>query len=298
LAAKGPKPALVWSKLASAKWEDAWVERLRFLGPGRLAIFSLPGSRRIRIEAYGLNKRDAGRVVAAFGGQVRELKGQAALPASDEMGPPLLIRDRLVVVRSAKAAKEAARSHAGRPVLIIPAAMAFGTGDHATTATCLRMVCDLAQEAKAGGREALDLGTGTGILALAARRMGAARCDAWDYDPACIRAVRENARLNGLRGVPARRVDVTAWTPARQWDLVTANLFSDLLVKVSPKIAAAVKPGGRLILSGMLAAQAAGTLAAFQALGVRFERVVKKGKWVSALSAPFAPPVKGRGKTG
>ena len=282
------QPAFLWSKLAAAKWEDAWVERLAFLGPGRLAIFSLPGSRRIRIEAYALNQRDAARLTAAFGGRVRKTKGQAALLAGNETSAPLLIRDRLVVVRSsraAKAAKAAARGHPARPLLIIPAAMAFGTGDHATTATCLRMVSDFAAAQDGVRWEALDLGTGTGILALAARLLGAAHCDAWDYDPACVRAVRENARLNQLRGAPAARVDVTAWIPSRQWDLVTANLFSDLLVKVSAKIAAAVKPGGRLILSGMLAPQAEETLAAFQSRGIGFQRVVKKGKWVTALSA-------------
>ena len=281
----------MWSKLGSAKWEDAWVERLLFLGPGRLAIFSVPGSRSIRLEAYALNRRDAGRLTAAFGGQVRKMKGQGALLASGDAGAPLLIRDRLVVVRSAraakaaKAAKAAAREHPARPLLIIPAAMAFGTGDHATTSTCLRMVCDFAAAQKGRRWEALDLGTGTGILALAARLLGAARCDAWDFDPACVRAVRENARLNRLRGVPAARVDVTAWTPSRQWDLVTANLFSDLLVKVIEKIVAAVKPGGRLVLSGMLAPQAEETLAGFRARGINFQRVVKKGKWVSALGA-------------
>jgi ribosomal protein L11 methyltransferase len=144
------------------------------------------------------------------------------------------------------------------------------------------MVSDFAAKIT-GPWEALDLGTGTGILALAARLLGAARCDAWDYDPACVRAARQNARLNRLRNVPVARVDVTAWTPARQWDLVTANLYSDMLLKVSAGIAAAVKPGGRLILSGMLAPQAAETLAAFRARGLDFKRVVKKGKWVTAL---------------
>jgi len=273
-----------WSKLASTKWEDAWVERLQFLGPARLAIFSLPGSRRIRIEAYGLNARDGGRLVAAFGGQLRKMKPDALFLASDENTAPLLIRDRLVVVRSARAAKAAARIRPGRPLLIIPAAMAFGTGDHATTATCLRMVSDFAA-ARVGPWEALDLGTGTGILALAARLLGAARCDAWDFDPACIRATRDNTRLNGLRNVPPARVDVTQWTPTRQWDLVTANLYSEMLVKVHSRIAAAVKPGGRLILSGMLAPQADATLAAFKTQGLTFERIVKKGKWVTAIAA-------------
>jgi ribosomal protein L11 methyltransferase len=276
-------PQFIWSKLAAAKWEDAWIERLQFLGAGRLAIFSLPGSKRIRLEAYGLGAHEAGRLLAAFGGQTRKMK--SFFPKPDDTAAPLLIRDRLIVVRSARAAKAAARAHPDRPLLIIPAAMAFGTGDHATTATCLRMIADFAAE-QSGHWEALDLGAGTGILALAARRLGAARCAAWDYDPACVRAARENARINGLRGVPVARVDVTQWTPDRQWDLVIANLFSTMLVKVGAKIAAAVKPDGRLILSGMLAAQAEETLAAFRARGLGFERVVKKGKWVTAIGAP------------
>jgi ribosomal protein L11 methyltransferase len=277
------QPAWIWSKLASAKWEDAWVERLQCVDPQRLAIFTLPGSRRIRIEAYGLGAKEAARLVKNFGGQTRRMKGMAAL-MGDEKAKPLLIRDRIVVVRSAKAARAAEKIYPGRPLLIIPAAMAFGTGDHATTATCLRMVSDLAGTLT-GTWENLDLGTGTGILAFAARTLGAARCDAWDFDPACVRAVKENARLNQIRGVVAARVDVTQWTPARQWDLVTANLYSDMLLKVSGKIVSAVKPGGRLILSGMLAAQAEETLAVFRGHGIQFLRVVKKGKWVSALGA-------------
>jgi len=282
------RPTLLWSKLASSKWEDAWVERLRFLGPARLAIFSLPGSRRIRIEAYALNKRDAARLLAAFGGQLRKMTAPAALLAANtKESPPLLIRDRLIVVRSPRAAKAATRAHPARALLVIPAAMAFGTGDHATTATCLRMVCDFAASRNGLPWENLDLGTGTGILALASRLLGAAHCDAWDFDPACIRAARTNARLNHLSGVPASRVDVTTWTPSRQWDLVTANLYSGLLLKVAAPIAAAVRPGGRLILSGMLASQAQETLAAFQSRRVIFQRIIKKGRWVTALSAPF-----------
>ncbi len=288
MAAPRSQTTLAWSKLASAKWEDAWVERLRFLGPGQLAIFALPGSRRIRIEAYALSRRDAQRLVAAFGGTARKMKGAAALLAGNESDQTLLIRDSLVVVRTPRAAKAAARAHQGRPILVIPAMLAFGTGDHVTTATCLRMLCDFAAGRDGARWEALDLGAGTGILALAARRLGAARCDAWDFDPAAVRAVRENARANQLRGIAAARVDVTAWKPSRQWDLVTANLFSDLLVKVCANIAAAVKPGGRLILSGMLAPQAKETLAAFAARGIRFERVVKRGKWVSACGLPIS----------
>lgn len=277
---------LVWCKLASAKWEDAWVERLQFLGPTRLALFLLPDAKRVRIEAYALTEREGARLVRTFGGQLRQMK--KTLPAQAEAKlRPLVIRSRLVVVRSERAAKAAARQYPGRAVLAIPAAMAFGTGDHATTSTCLRLLCDAAA-GQPPGWEMLDLGTGTGILALAGRLLGAARCDAFDFDPACIRATRENAKRNGIRQVAVKRVDVLEWTPARQWGVVTANLYSEVLLKACPKVCETVRAGGRLILSGMLAGQAEETLRAFTAQGVKFQRVTKRGKWVTALSEPFS----------
>jgi len=69
--ARSARPGWMWSKLTTSKWEDAWVERLQCIGPERLAIFTLPGSRRIRIEAYGLAAREAAGLVTAFGGQTR-----------------------------------------------------------------------------------------------------------------------------------------------------------------------------------------------------------------------------------
>lgn len=275
---------LVWRKLTSAKWEDAWIERLGFLDPSRLAIFALPGSKSIRLEAYGLKKSEAQQLVKRFGGQLRELKKTDFVLENSAPRPPLLIRDQLVIVRSEKEKVQCTEQFSHRRVLAIPAAMAFGTGDHATTATCLRMLCDLSEKQLLNKWEMLDLGTGTGILAIAARALGAKRADAFDFDPACVRAVRENIAANGVRGIRVAKLNVLNWTPKREWDIITANLYSEVLIRASAQIVQALKPNGALILSGILREQERDTMGAFEKNGLRIFQTVRKGKWVTLFA--------------
>ena len=269
---------IIWRKLASAKWEDAWVERLAFLGPTRLAVVGLPGRKSLRLEAYNLTQREADAMVKQFGGQIREIKDKSfTTPAPRK---PLAIRNRLWVVDNAEAAKQL---NGSRPILIIPAAMAFGTGEHATTASCLRLLCEIAdRHAKASERwEVLDLGTGSGIRAIAAKALGAHRAEACDFDPHAVRTAKENVAMNNAGPLPVRKTDVLKWTPPRQWDVVCANLFSQVLIAASKTITAATRPGGMLVLSGILRSQEQEVVAAFEACGFAFQRTVRKGKWVS-----------------
>ena len=260
------------------------MERLSFLDPQRIAVFAGPNSKAIRIEAYHLSKKEAADLVERFGGQVRELKDRNFVAENAAPRPPLRIRGKLVIVRSeAEGQKQAGLFK--QPALVIPAAMAFGTGDHATTAACLRMLCDRSETLPHNKWEMLDLGTGSGILALAARMLGAKRTDAWDFDPACIRTTRENLALNKITNVHLARRDVLAWSPEKTWQVVTANLYSSVLIAAAPQISRAVAPGGALIISGILREQEAETLAAFSAQKLRIERIVRRGKWVAALAA-------------
>jgi ribosomal protein L11 methyltransferase len=270
-----------WRKLGSAKWEDAWVERLREVSD-RLAITSLAGAKTIRLEAFQLTKAQATRLKKAFGGTVAEQKKQR--PVAEAVTAPIRVRNRLVVVGSEAARKAEKKTASDRPVLLIPAGMAFGTGDHATTATCLRFLADVSDELAGQPWEMLDLGAGSGILALAARRLGARKAEAGDFDPHAVRTAKENARLNDLKSVTIKKLDVRHWQPQRTWNVVAANLFSDLLMEVAPKIVAAVTPGGRLVFSGILRTQEAEVVAAFRKAGIRIDRLVRKGKWVSGLA--------------
>ena len=288
----GPPPAVVgygrgvrfvWRKLSAAKWEDAWQERLAWLGQ-RLVMIAFAGHSTVRIEAHQLTRKEADLLMGKFGGAVRSAKPLTARDIEPRPRPPLRVRGRLLVVSTEKERTLAARKHAGTPLLLIPATVAFGTGEHATTATCLRMLADVAKELRGQEWDALDLGTGSGILALAARRFGARKVEAGDFDPTAVRVAKENAIANGIRGVAFRRLDVLAWRAARKWPVVMANLFSTILVKAAPQIAASVEKGGWLILSGILRTQADEVMAAFEGRGCRFERIAQRGKWVTCVA--------------
>jgi ribosomal protein L11 methyltransferase len=270
-----------WRKLGSAKWEDAWVERLTEVSD-RLAITALAGAKTIRLEAFQLTKAQAERLQKAFGGTVAVQKMPRAV--SEAVTKPIRVRKKLIIVGTERERAALAQAEPRRRVLLIPAGMAFGTGDHATTATCLRFLADVSVELTGQSWEMLDLGAGSGILALAARMLGARRVEAGDFDPHAVRTAKENVRLNGLTGVVVKRTDVREWQPPRTWDVVAANLFSDLLQEVAPKIAAAVAPGGRVVFSGILRMQEAEVIAAFRGAGLHIDRLVRKGKWVSGLA--------------
>lgn len=264
-----------WRKLSQTKWDDVWPERLtEFLD--RLAITTLAGGKKSRLEVFALTKRDADRLVKEFGGTATKLKRDWMHgPATPR--PPINVRGRLFIVTS-----EAERP-AGKSSLIIPAGMAFGTGEHATTLNCLRFIADLA-EAQAGRWELLDLGCGSGILALAARALGAAKVEAGDFDPECVRTTKENVKLNHLTGVAVKKLDVFEWEPARTWPVVTANLYSTILTEIAPKLVRAVAPGGALVFSGVMRDQEAEVVAAFRKAGLRIEDVKRQGKWIAGLA--------------
>ena len=270
-----------WRKLGAAKWEDAWVERLRWISD-RLAITALAGAKTIRLEAYELTKAQAERLRAGFGGVIAVQKKQRAI--SESVRAPIRVRDRLIVAGSAKERGELAKTAPGRKVLVIPAGMAFGTGDHATTAACLRFLADVSEELGSARWEMLDLGCGSGILALAGRMLGAKRALAGDFDPHAVRTAKENVRANGIDGVTVKKLDVRTWQPPRMWDVVTANLYSGLLIETAPGIAAACASGGRFIFSGILRTQEAEVVPILKKAGFEIRRIIRKGKWVAGVA--------------
>jgi ribosomal protein L11 methyltransferase len=283
-----PKTALAarrfsWRKLSAAKWSDAWLERLAFLGPQRAMVIEFPGARSVRVEAHGVTRREADGLLKLFGGQVTESKWLTA--ANPPLRPPIRVRGRLIVVSTEKERRRHAAQSPRLAAVLIPAGMAFGTGEHATTAACLRILADVSRKFADRPWEALDLGTGSGILGIAARKLGARRVEAADFDPHAVRTAKENVRANGTAGVYVKRLDVRKWQPARTWEVVCSNLFSGLLVETAPKIAAAVAPGGRLVFSGILREQQAEVLDAFVAAGLVIKKTTRKGKWVSGLAA-------------
>ncbi len=269
-----------WTRLSSVKWEDAWVERLRFLGEGQPVFVTWPGSRALKIEVY-CDERTGKGLVKRFGGRTTRLA--AHIWSGDPARPraPLAIRGKLKV-HSDEASWTAWIAEGRRPPgIFIPAGMAFGTGEHATTATCLRFLADVAGDLP-GGFRMLDLGTGSGILAVAGVALGAGEVRAIDYDPIAVRIARANARKNRMHKISCEVNDVVK-IDARGFDVVAANVFSEVLISAARRISRATKPGGWLIFSGVLRNQADDVAGAFSAAGFSGPRIIARGKWCAGL---------------
>lgn len=137
----------------------------------------------------------------------------------------------------------------GRHVVRLNLGLAFGTGEHATTALCLGWLDGRLRE----GATVLDYGCGSGILAMAALRLGAASAWAVDVDPQALSATRANANLNGVEG--ELWIGTPEELPAIQVDVIIANILAGALMELEEVFHRSIKPGGRIVLSGILESQ-------------------------------------------
>lgn len=270
-----------WRKTASARWADAWEERVcGAVGAERVALARKgPGAKLLAITAYNLTAAEAALLEREFGGAARRQSGTDWAALTSRPLAPLRVRGRLVVSGGAPppdGEKE------GVAWLRIGASAAFGTGGHATTAMCLRFLADL----DLSGARVLDAGCGTGILALAALKLGAARAVAVDNDPMAVRVAREHARLNGLaRRTRVAQGQVSAETAGEgPFDVICANLFAGLLERLFPLFESRLAEGGRLICSGVLREQEAEVARAAEQAGLRVLETRRRGKWVAFIA--------------
>lgn len=276
--ARHPRTVPRWVRHTSAAHEDAWRERLAFLGTG-LVVLGRPGTRMVRLEAYAPEKT-LRRLCREFGGKLERIDTLKIAAKANAPRRPLRVARDLAVLDAHGSWPDAQPQP--RILLRIAGAMAFGTGEHATTSACLRF---LRLEAARVGSEwsMLDIGTGSGILAIAAEKLGAARIDAFDYDERAVQAARTNARRNRCRRVDISEANLLRWKPRRRYPVVTANVFSEILRLAAPQIADAVRPGGCLVLSGILRPQEGEVLDAFRDRGFCPEKTARRGKWVTLL---------------
>jgi ribosomal protein L11 methyltransferase len=172
----------------------------------------------------------------------------------------------------------------GRLTLEIDAGLAFGTAHHATTRGCLIALDRLLKRERP--RRVLDIGTGTGILAIAAARALNARVVASDMDPVAVAVAAENASRNGVRSrihvVKAEGLAHPALRRAKA-DTLFANILLRPLLELAPAFARALRPGGMCILSGLLDAQARQVEARYRALGFRLDSRILLGGWTTLL---------------
>ena len=129
-----------------------------------------------------------------------------------------------------------------------------------------------------------DAGTGTGILALAARCFGASDALGIDHDPRAVAHALENARLNEIDDVKFLIRDLLQWKARSRYDIITANLYSEMLIAVLPRFRQALRREGRIIISGILREQAKPVIAALRRTGFDLEAMRRRGKWVALLA--------------
>lgn len=165
----------------------------------------------------------------------------------------------------------------------IDAGQAFGTGHHGTTAGCLEMIADVTRAERP--RNALDLGTGSGVLAIAVRRLLPIPVLATDIDPIAVRVAKENARRNGIvSGIEFRVAPgfhSTAFGKYGPFDLIIANILARPLMKMAPQLVANLSGGGSVILSGILASQRWKVIAAYNGAGLKHVRTIWRNGWVT-----------------
>jgi ribosomal protein L11 methyltransferase len=226
-----------------------------------------PATGRTLLVAFFAAREDADAARARHGGELAEVPDQdwsetwkAGLEAF-AVGP-VFVRPSWIDAAPPPGAVE----------VVLDPGMAFGTGTHPTTALCLAALADALRP----GARVLDVGTGSGLLAVAAAKLGAREVVGSDDDPVALDVARENAERNGVR------LALTGEPPARiggAFEVVVANILANTLVALAPELAPRVAPGGTLLLSGILAGQEDEVRAAYLAQGLAAAPGREDGEW-------------------
>ncbi|MGI8957019.1 MAG: 50S ribosomal protein L11 methyltransferase [Chthoniobacterales bacterium] len=271
---------MLWQKQASPAWLTANEARLEEIAGCDLAIIARPGRARSLVQVVCGQRQKAARLQRDFGGRLEALpRVWSQTMQSHSTHAPIRVGRQLEVVSEAAPAQQTRAKNQ----LIIPSAGAFGTGEHATTAMSLRLLEETTRELPSGWR-LLDAGTGTGILALAARRLCAGEVIGLDNDPRAVAHARQNARLNSVSRARFIATDVLRWKTDARFEIVTANLFSELLVAALPLFRRALRAHGQLILSGILREQSAAVERALHRSSFHLRIKRRRGKWVALLA--------------
>ncbi len=296
---KSNKPLWCVSVTTSLEAEDAVTEMLgELFGAAAASYFNLetgvstisvfrdekPDAKKLgteisaglkRIESCGL-KIGAGKI------EIAKVKREDWKESWKRHFHPMEIGDSLLV----KPSWSKQKPRKNQSVVILDPGLSFGTGQHPTTSFCLN---EIVRTAPTGARPTkaksfLDIGTGSGILAIAATKLGFAPVRAFDFDPESVRVAKENARKNKVDSkLKPTRGDVTKLPlkPAQQYDLVCANLISNLLIAEKHRIVSRLKPSGTLVLAGILAVEFGEVERAFVELKLKLVAKRVENEWCS-----------------
>jgi ribosomal protein L11 methyltransferase len=268
----------IWRKRVDRAWLDREAEGLERRFPQSIALIRRPTARRTIIEICCASASQARALSRELGGAIDKLRPDWFKKFQKRaQAKPVRVGARLIVDR------KPARGLKAKQTIVIPAEAAFGTGEHATTAMCLRMLERVTRK-RTPGWTMLDAGTGSGILAIAGSCLGAGEVLAIDNDPTAVRIAKRNAHANRARNIQFEAGDVLKQKLRGKFDLITANLFSEILIAALPKWSRHLARGGSLIFSGVLRAEEKALLAALGENRFVPVEVRRRGKWIAVLA--------------
>jgi len=276
-----------WSKLIDADDLEEWETRL-VIEEVPYSAEMLVRRQRWRLSAFSADRAEVESWKGRYGGGVNRVRPEDWQPGPEEDGERVLrIRDRLIVTGATGERRIALEEELpDRIVLSFPPQLAFGTGEHPTTANCLRFLVDWVGERERGTWRLLDLGCGSGILAVAAAKLGAREVVAIELDSLAMDCAKRNAERHDV----AERVcfieaDAGGFLEdggEGVFDVIAANLFSELLISTLPYFASNATTEAEVILSGFLTSQARDVSLAAEKAGFPLADFLRRGKWVAA----------------
>ena len=166
-----------------------------------------------------------------------------------------------------------------RTVITLDPGMAFGTGTHETTALCLETLDAVIQ----GGERVLDIGTGSGILAIAALKLGAAAAEGVDIDPMCVRTAGENAARNGVSDRLQVLIGDLSDKASGTYDVICANIVANAIKALAPEVPALLREHGTFVASGIIDTRRDEVIEALRAAGLDVQEVKEKNGWVALV---------------
>jgi len=284
-----PAPPLWKASISVAKPDAAdLAAAFELTGPQAVLIAEEPFADEATVEALYTEIPDGALLSRLAGREVHV----ALLPDTDWIK---LSQEGLPPVRAGRFFIYGAHDEGCVPRGVIPirieAGMAFGTGHHETTALCLAALSDLAKRRRFGN--VLDLGCGTGLLAIGAAKLWRLRVIASDIDPVAIEVTRQNAQANDeaplIHAVVADGLTSPALAARAPYDLVLANILAEPLTRLAPDITRALTPGGIAVLSGLLHWQENLVLSFYRTLGLTLRRIRRDGPWSALLLSKPCP---------
>lgn len=168
---------------------------------------------------------------------------------------------------------------AGEIVAELDPGAAFGTGQHATTALCIRALEELVRP----GMTVFDIGTGSGVLAIVAAKLGAKRVEAVDFDPVAVRVARENVRQNGAEDVVRTGQSDLLKSVEGEADLIIANIIADIIVRLFGEVEAHLAPDGTMLLAGIIEDRLQDVVEAAALHGFAVEKIEQEKGWAAVI---------------